>query len=390
MKLLEDIVVVDFCQFLSGPSASLRLADFGATVIKVEKPGIGDICREMYVSDVMIEGDSSIFHAINRNKKSYMADLKSKDDIAKIKALIEKADVVMNNFRPGVMERLGLSYEEVKKINPSVIYAGVTGYGEEGEWKNMPGQDLLLQSLSGLTWLSNAGDQPPTPMGVAIVDILAGAHLAQGILALLYQRCITGEGGTVQVSMLESVLDFQFEAITCYYNDGQQLPERSKVSGGHTYLGAPYGIYATADGYIALAMGDIVKIGKLVNCEQLQSYSDVTEWYSNRDEIKMILAQHLQNHTTAHWLSILEPEGVWCSNVLNYDELRNEEAYKALNMEIVVTNSNGVSVITTRSPFTIDGEITSSNVGAPLLGEHNQEIDKLFGMDEKIKNKIIM
>src|SRR5258706_2070566 len=143
MDLLKDILVIDFSQFLSGPSASLRLADMGAQVIKIEKPGSGDICRQLYVSDVMIEGESTIFHAINRNKKSYAADLKNAAHLEKIKQLLAKADVIMHNFRPGVMERIGLDYETVKHINPQIVYAEVSGYGTEGPWKDLPGQDLL-------------------------------------------------------------------------------------------------------------------------------------------------------------------------------------------------------------------------------------------------------
>ena len=154
MKPLEDIIVVDFSQFLSGPSAGLRLADMGAQVIKIERTGVGDICRQLYVSNVMIEGESTIFHAINRNKQSYAADLKDADDLEKIKLLLAKADVMMHNFRPGVMERIGLDYETVKKINPSIIYAEISGYGNEGPWKDLPGQDLLLQAASGVTWLT--------------------------------------------------------------------------------------------------------------------------------------------------------------------------------------------------------------------------------------------
>ncbi len=388
MDLLKDIIVVDFCQFLSGPSASLRLADFGATVIKIEKPGSGDICRELYVSDVVIDGDSSIFHAINRNKKSYVADLKNNEDAIKIKKLITHADVVMHNFRPGVMERLGFSYKDVKKINPSVIYASVSGYGEEGEWRNLPGQDLLLQSLSGLSWLNNSNNENPTPMGVAVIDILSGAHMAQGILSLLYQRAITGEGGCISVSMFESSLDFQFEVLTSYYNDGNELPQRSSINSGHAYVGAPYGIYKTTDGYLALAMADIVKLGGLLSCEELNNYPDSTDWYEKRDEIKMFIADCLLLESTAHWLSILEPAGIWCSNVYNYDNLRDEEGYKALNMEIVITNSNGVSVTTTRSPFRVDGEVISNRVGAPLLGEHNKEIDEKYSLAKKVSNNI--
>ena len=197
MKPLQDIIVVDFSQFLSGPSAGLRLADMGAQVIKIERTGVGDICRQLYVSNVMIEGESTIFHAINRNKQSYAADLKKEEDLEKVKQIIARADVLMHNFRPGVMERLGLGYETVKAINPQIIYAEVSGYGNEGPWKDLPGQDLLLQAVSGLTWLSSNRSDNPTPMGVAVVDILAGTHIAQGILAALFQRTITNEGSLV-------------------------------------------------------------------------------------------------------------------------------------------------------------------------------------------------
>ena len=247
MSLLEDILVVDFSQFLSGPSAGLRLADMGARVIKIEKPGTGDICRELYVSDVMIGGESTIFHAINRNKESFAADLKDPSDLEQVIALIRQADVVMHNFRPGVMERIGLDYATVKEINPSIIYAEINGYGSEGPWKDLPGQDLLLQAVSGLTWLSNNDHTTPTPMGVAVVDILAGTHIAQGILATLYRRTISGEGALVQVSMFESILDFQFEVLTCFYNDGHELPVRSSVNNGHAYIAAPYGLYKTLE-----------------------------------------------------------------------------------------------------------------------------------------------
>jgi len=225
MTLLNDILVLDFSQFLSGPSASLRLADMGAQVIKIEKPVTGDICRELYVSDVMIEGESTIFHAINRNKQSYTADLKNPDDLLKVKQLIAKADVVMHNFRPGVMERIGLDYAAVKEIKPDIVYAEISGYGTEGPWKDLPGQDLLLQSVSGLTWLSNNNNENPTPMGVAVVDILAGTHIAQGILAALYGRLNSGEGALVQVSMFESILDFQFEVLTTF--SPESFPRRT-------------------------------------------------------------------------------------------------------------------------------------------------------------------
>lgn len=378
MNLLEDIMVLDFSQFLSGPSAGLRLADMGARVIKIEKPVSGDICRELYVSDVMVEGESTIFHAINRNKESYAADLKNEEDVKKIKLLIAKADVMLHNFRPGVMERLGLDYETIKAINPSIIYAEVSGYGNEGEWKDQPGQDLLLQAVSGLTWLSNNNNGQPTPMGVSVVDILAGAHIAQGILATLYQRAITGEGALVQVSMFESILDFQFEVLTCFFNDGNQLPARSKINNAHAYIAAPYGIYKTKDNYLALAMTDIVQLGDLIGCEELKKYTDKSEWFLKRDEIKKILANWLDNETTDTWISILEPADIWCARVMNYNDLINEEGYKVLNMDLSVKTSSGLHITTTRCPIRVDGNILTSSKGAPLLGEHNEQIEKQF------------
>lgn len=385
MNLLEDILVIDFSQFLSGPSAALRLADMGAQVIKIERPGSGDICRQLYVSDVMIEGESTIFHAINRNKQSYAADLKNADDLEKIKQLLAKADVMMHNFRPGVMERIGLDYATVKKINPVIVYAEVSGYGIEGPWKDLPGQDLLLQSVSGLTWLSNNNEESPTPMGVAVVDIMAGTHIAQGILAALYKKGMSGEGALVQVSMFESALDFQFEVLTCYYNDGRQLPVRSNINSGHAYIAAPYGIYKTSDSYLALAMTNIVLLAELLQCEPLKQYNDSNDWFSKRDEIKSTLAAHLVTDTAAHWLAVLEKADIWCAPVMNYDELVQEEGYKSLNMEITVKTTHGLSVTTTRCPIRVDGELLLSNKGAPLLGEHNDAIDQQFGILKQLQ-----
>ncbi len=387
MNLLQDIIVVDFSQFLSGPSAALRLADMGAQVIKIERPGVGDICRELYVSDVMIEGESTIFHAINRNKQSYAADLKDADDLEKVKQLLRKADVMIHNFRPGVMERIGLDYETVKKINPAIIYAQISGYGNEGPWKDLPGQDLLLQAASGLSWLSNNNNESPTPMGVAVVDIMAGTHIAQGILATLYKRTLSGEGALVQVNMFESILDFQFEVLTSYYNDGRQLPVRGAVNSAHAYIAAPYGIYKTNDGYIALAMSDIVLLATLLQCNTLKKFNDSNDWFSKRDEIKKILADHLVKKSVAYWLSILEKADIWCAPVLDYDNLVKEEGYKTLNMEITVKTSNGLLVKTTRCPIRVDGKLLVSDKGAPQLGEHNDAIEKQFELEKILQEK---
>ena len=376
MKPLEDYLIVDFSQFLSGPSASLRLADLGARVIKIEKPGTGDICRTLYTSDLIMNGESSVFHTINRNKESFAIDFKQPSELEKLKKILAKADVVMHNFRPGVMERVGLSYNEVKEVNPNIIYAEISGYGTKSKLKDLPGQDLLLQSLTALTWLSGNQDDGPVPMGLSIVDMLAGAHLAQGILAALYRKATHNIGAKVQVSMLESAFDFQFETITTYFNDGGELPVRTKSNNAHAYLGAPYGIYKTNDGYLALAMGSIPVLASLLKCDALLQFPE--NKFHLRDQIKDILATHLQTQGTQFWLDILEPADIWCAKVLNYKQLFAEEGFQVLNFVQTVEMLDGYSYKTTRCPIKIDGEYFTSCKGSPKLGQDNERIIKEF------------
>ncbi len=376
MKPLEDYLIVDFSQFLSGPSASLRLADLGARVIKIEKPGTGDICRTLYTSDLIMNGESSVFHTINRNKESFAIDFKQPEELQKLKKLLAKADVVMHNFRPGVMERIGLSYDDVKAINPTVVYASISGFGNHPELKDLPGQDLLLQSLTALTWLSGNQEDGPVPMGLSIVDMLAGAHLAQGILASLYKKAAQNIGGTVQVSMLESAFDFQFETITTFFNDGGELPVRTKTNNAHAYLGAPYGIYETKNGYLALAMGSIPVLASLLKCDELLQFPE--NKFTLRDEIKNILASHLLTQETQFWLDILEPADIWCAGVLNYEQLFKEDGFKVLEFTQQVEMLDGYSYKTTRCPIKIDGEYFTSTKGSPKLGQDNERIIKEF------------
>jgi len=376
MKPLEDYLIVDFSQFLSGPSASLRLADLGARVIKIEKPGTGDICRTLYTSDLIMNGESSVFHTINRNKESFAIDFKQPEELQKLKKLLAKADVVMHNFRPGVMERIGLSYDDVKSINPNVIYGSISGFGEHPDLKDLPGQDLLLQSLTALTWLSGNQEDGPVPMGLSIVDMLAGAHLAQGILAALYRKATHNIGAQIQVSMLESAFDFQFETITTFFNDGGELPVRTKTNNAHAYLGAPYGIYKTKNGYLALAMGSIPVLASLLKCDALLQFPE--NKFTLRDEIKNILADHLQTQETQFWLDILEPADIWCAGVLNYQQLFEEDGFKVLNFTQQVEMLDGYSYKTTRCPIKIDGEYLTSGKGSPKLGQDNEHIIKEF------------
>jgi crotonobetainyl-CoA:carnitine CoA-transferase CaiB-like acyl-CoA transferase len=380
MKPLAGILVLDFSQFLAGPAAALRMADLGARVIKIERPGTGDLCRQLYISNLELDGDSTLFHTINRNKQSFAADLRKPEDRARVEKLVPLADVMIQSFRPGVMEKLGFHYEAVRRINPRLVYGEVTGYGKVGPWRDKPGQDLLAQALSGLPWLNGNADQPPIPFGLATADMLAGAYLVQGILACLVRRGRTGEGGLVEVSLLESVLDCQFEVLTTHLNDGGKLPQRSAVNNAHAYLAAPYGIYSTADGYLALAMGSVTQLSELLDCAALLKYSDPQTWFTQRDEIKGILADHLKTQTTAHWLSLLEPADIWCSDVFTWPQLLEHEGFKGLDMIQRVSRDNGASLLTTRCPIRVDGQIYKSWRGAPRIGEHTDQIAQEYAL----------
>jgi len=380
MRPLEGLLVLDLSQFLSGPSAALRLADLGADVIKVERPDKGDLCRQLYISNLELDGDSTLFHTINRNKRSYAADLKNPEHLAKLWKLIERADVLIQNFRPGVIDRIGLGYEAVSKVNPRIVYGSVTGYGSDGPWVDLPGQDLLAQSRSGFVWLNGDSDDGPVPCGIAIADILSGAHLVQGILACLVRRGITGQGGHIEVSLLESMLDFQFEVLTTHLNDGGQEPRRSNVNNAHAYLGAPYGIYRTIDGYLAVAMGSVTRLGELLDCEPLTAFSDPKTWFTHRDEIKAILADHLKTRSTQDWLDRLVPADYWCAPVMTWSELLEHDAFHQLDFLQEVTRSSGARLTTTRCPITINGDRLRSALGAPKIGEHTSEIDAAFGL----------
>ncbi|MFD1772007.1 CaiB/BaiF CoA transferase family protein [Sphingobacterium suaedae] len=380
MLPLADFTVVDFSQFLSGPLASLRLADLGARVIKIERPLTGDICRHMYTSDTVLNGMSTVFHAINRNKESVALDVKHEADRQVIWDLIRTADVVMHNFRPGVMERLGFDYAAVRAINPNVIYGEISGYGEHGMWSKNPGQDLLLQSLTGMTWLSGDADHGPVPMGLSIVDMFAGMNLCSALLACLYRRAIQQVGARVQVSMLDSAVDIQFEAVTTYFRDGKQLPQRTTVSNAHAYLAAPYGIYKTQDGFLALAMGSIPLLGRLLSCSSLEGFTDGQQAFQERSTIKDILSEHLATATTAHWLAILEAADIWCADVLNWDRLTAHDGFKVLDMVQRVYMEDGFGYDTTRCPIRIDGELIKAERGSPKLGEHTEQLKKeLYG-----------
>ncbi|HBK4730883.1 TPA: CoA transferase [Klebsiella michiganensis] len=382
MLPLTGLVVLDFSQFLAGPSAALRLADMGARVIKVERPGGGDASRNLSLNNQWINNDSLLFHTINRGKESFIANLKEPRELAQVKKLIAQADILIENFRPGVMDKIGLGYEEARRLNPQLVYASVTGYGTEGPWVKKPGQDLLVQAMSGLTWLNGNKDQPPTPFALSVADSLAGAHLVEGILACLIRRGKTRLGGRVEVSLMESLLSMQFEVLTTWLNDGHQPPCRSADNNAHAYLAAPYGIYATRKGYIALAMGSVVELGKILGSPALTKYHEPNEWFSRRDEIKQVIAGILAAESASFWLERLEKAGYWCAEVSNWSTLTASEGFRALDMTQDVRLADGKTITMLKSPLRFNGKRTSSSHPAPVLGANTAQIQADFHLAE--------
>jgi CoA:oxalate CoA-transferase len=378
MLPLDGVLVVDFSQFLAGPSAALRLADLGARVIKVERPGSGEATRSMSLAGRVLDGDSLLFHTINRNKESLAADLKDQGDLAFVRRLISRADVVIQAFRPGVMERVGLGYDDVRSLNPRIIYASVSGYGRAGPWRDKPGQDLVVQALTGLPWLNGSAGDPPVPFGLSLVDQFAGALLCQGILGCLVRRGSSGEGGLVEVSLLAAALDLQFEGFTTFLNDPDARPNRSSVGGAHPYLPAPYGVYALADGYLAIAMAPVPLLGQLLEIPDLGEYQDAAAWDEKRDEVKSVLAKALAARRLNDVLAVLESNGVWCAPVLTWQELVDHDGFRSAGM-VVEVGVDGRGFATTCCPIAIDGEQLRAQKGAPRLGD-NQLSDEELGL----------
>ena len=351
-KPLEGLLVVDFSQFLSGPSATLQLADFGATVIKVERLGAGDAGRKVVIADVVMDGESSGFLSISRNKYSMQADLKNADDKAMVIRLIEQADVMVQNFRPAAMKRLGLDFESVKHINPSIVYAEISGYGQSGCWVDKPGQDFIVQALSGACTMSGyTKDGMPIPMGLSVIDMLSGAHLVEGIMAALYHRQKNCCGAHVLVTMLGSSIDLQTNHITALRRDAKSITSNSLFA-------PPHGIYSTKDGYIAL--------GERVDMQQLEQIQ------FSPSSISLIIAEM----TTKECVSLFEQNDIECVPVLNWETLFGSELGTSLGMLQDVTRGSGYTYTTTRCPIRFDGKQLRSTLGAPMVGEHTEKIKK--------------
>ncbi len=373
---LEGLVVADFAQLAQGPFATQILGDMGAEIIKIE-PLKGDWMRHWSMANLFIEGEGASFLSFNRNKRSIAIDLKHARGTEAALRLIDRADVVLENFRPGVMERLGLGYETLAARNPRIIYCASSGWGPSGPYVKRPGQDLLVQALAGVGYLNGNADGPPQGVAVGIADFTAGFHIVYGILAALYGRERTGRGQRVDVNLLNSILNLHTQEISVYLN-GAGLPERSRSDIPGPYLGAPYGFYKTKDSYIAIAMNPIDRLAALIGVAGYEDHSE-SQIMEGRDEVRADFQQGFLTKTTQEWLEILLAEDIWCGPVNDFAALEqdpqiaeNEMIVEWEHPKAGTVRGVGIAVKFQDTPGAIRRH-------APLLGEHTVELLREFG-----------
>ncbi|HZF26728.1 MAG TPA: CoA transferase [Steroidobacteraceae bacterium] len=369
---LCGIRVLDFTALLQGPLATQVLADLGADVVKLEKQN-GEWMRQYGIFMSRTHGETDAFLAFNRNKRSVEIDLRDPADLERILELVGKADVVVENFRPGVMERAGLGYEMLQQRNPRLIYAASSGYGRTGPYAKRPGQDYLVQALSGAAWLNGRRGDPPFVMALAVTDQYTGLHLVVGILAALQHRHRTGEGQRVDVDLLSCILALQQQELTVYLNHRNSF-ERAQANVGHPGITAPCGIYATQDGYMMLAMFPCPKLGTILGVDWLAVYDSNEKMFEARDTVHQLLSSHFATQPTSHWIELLSANDVWCAPVRTYAELEDDPqiAHKRMFWDVPYADA-GKTYRTVGSPFSFSSSPVSVHRSAPRSGQHTPE-----------------
>lgn len=384
-QALEGIRVLDFTQLLQGPYATQMLGDLGADVIKIEKAGSGDLYRSMtFFNEWIGDGESPCFLPWNRNKRSLAINLKDPEACEIVQRLAANADVVVENFRPGVMAKLGLGYEQLSAINPGIVYCSATGWGPDGPYAKRPGQDLLVQGLSGAALASGKKSDGPVAIGTALSDQLGALHIVYAVLAALLHRHRSGEGQEIQVNLLQSVLAFEMQDFFTVQNMGRSF-ERPESGIAHPGNGAPFGIYATADGHISIAMNPWGKIVEAVGDPELKKYDDPQVLFDRRDEIYAELAKRLLLKTTDEWLDIMLGLDIWCAPVLEQKDVADDPQVRHLEAFTEIDHPKAGRVKVTNIPFRMSKTPGSIRRPAPLIGQHSEDILREAGLsDEQI------
>ncbi|MCV2489287.1 CoA transferase [Geodermatophilus sp. YIM 151500] len=393
---LHGIRILDFTERMQGPYATQMLADMGADVIKVER-------REALTPDGRADeryGErgrygvdpedsriySSGFLANNRNKRSMTLDLKSPRGIEVVHRMLPDIDVVYENFRPGVMERLGIGYEQCAAINPSIIYASASGYGPDGPYGSKPGQDVLVEALTGWGAVNSDAHGRPQPVGVAIADLLGGMNGGFAVAAALVHRQRTGEGQHVRVCLYDSALAGLAEWGLHFMNTSAGEPRRRPTMHASPYTPPPYGFYATKDGHIALSSGrQISTLCRIIGIDDLTQEERFRDYWArdrNREEMAARLEAALAQRTTAEWLELMEPEDMFVAPVKTFEEAFSDP--QALHNEMIVTLDTPVGrpMKFFGVPYKLSRTPASVRTAPPLHGQHTDDILREFGYDD--------
>lgn len=372
MGILSGYRVLDCSIAMAGPFAAQRLGDLGAEVIKIE-PVVGEWQRHVSAGGVKGNEINVSFLSLNRNKKSVAINLKSTGGLKVVRDLVASADVFLQNYRPGAAQRLGVDYESLKKYKADLIYLSISGYGESGPYVDRPGQDMLLQGLSGALLSAGAIGQPPTPAGQFLVDAVTAAASSEAVIAALLHRERSGEGQLVTINMLDVITTLQMQEISVY-SVGKKEQTRSSQPHGHSYIRAPYGVFATADDYLVLAFPSLKQLGELIGEQSFLSYNDEVDSWEHRDEIYKITQQKLLNKSAKDWLIIFRKHGVWAGEVYGYKQLLADP--QILHNETFVEYQHPTEGFVKTPGFPYKFAKTPAKIykGAPRIGEDTSNI----------------
>ncbi|MGN6143859.1 MAG: CaiB/BaiF CoA transferase family protein [Mesorhizobium sp.] len=370
--LLDGIKVVSFCHFLQGPAGAQYLADMGADVIKVE-PVLGAHERHWSGADVFVEGVSGFYLCANRNKRSIGINLKSEEGREVASRLIAQADVVMENFRPGVFARLGFTEEELQRLNPRLIFASASGYGSSGPMAARPGQDILMQAASGLVSVTGSPERGNTPAGAAVVDQHGGALLAMGILGALLRREREGKGTRVEASLINSAIDLQTEPLVNYFAGNVPLSQMQREHNLATWFhAAPYGVYPAKDGQVVISLCSDETLAEALDSDELRKIIGLDR-YKERDLVARTVREATARFTLEELAERFDKHGVWYSPVNTYDDLLEHPQLTHMNVFRKI-DVRGKSVHLVNHPNRYDGKVPELRVLALEIGEQTDEI----------------